>query len=225
MRERLLPLSVLVALSGCGAPGVDPSLLVGATRELWRLRAGRVLERRPLDARGDADDGLLLDSAPLGAPVMRLALRPPSLVPPPEREALAPLPGDAVDPGAVIELRGPDGRVGTHLVGVDPIRLPDGSVLLLDERGDGIQAFISHVSVLVDGRVVDTREVRVNQPLAWGDLHIYQQNYRRDDLAWSGFLVVDDPGLDVVFVGMTMMVLGSAGRAIAKEVDEASGSA
>ena len=83
-------------------------------------------------------------------------------------------------------------------------------MLLLDERGDGIQAFISHVSVLVDGRVVDTREVRVNQPLAWGDLHIYQQNYRRDDLAWSGFLVVDDPGLDVVFVGMTMMVLGVA---------------
>jgi hypothetical protein len=195
-------------------------LVVGELAEVWRVQAGGVTDRWPLEPLASdaahpvggepAPERLALDPAGLGGTITALALRAPRTLPATPDDALTPIRAGAPAPGALVELRDPSGHVTTRLMGTDPVYLPDGGVLMLAERGDGVKAYVSEVSVIEDGRVASQVEVRVNHPLAHAGLHIYQSNFKREDLAWSGFQVVKDPGLTTVFVGMCLMVLGVA---------------
>jgi hypothetical protein len=195
-------------------------LVVGELGEVWRVRAGGVADRWPLEplaselagpAAGEpAPERVALDPTGLGGSITALALSAPRALPSTPNHALTTIRAGAPAPGALVDLRAPDGHVTTRLMGTDPVYLPDGGVLMLAERGDGVKAYVSEVSVIEDGRVARQVEVRVNHPLAHAGLHIYQSNFKREDLAWSGFQVVKDPGLTTVFVGMCLMVLGVA---------------
>jgi hypothetical protein len=202
------------------ASAAEVLLVVGELGEVWRLRGGGVAERWPLEPlEPDAGDPALGATTPhqvalaptgLGSTITGLTLRAPRAQPAPEDDALTPIWAGAPAPGALVELRDPAGHVTTRLMNTDPVYLPDGGVLMLGQRGDGVKAYISEVSVIEDGQVARQVEVRVNHPLAHAGLHIYQSNFKREDLAWSGFQVVKDPGLTTVFVGMCLMVLGVA---------------
>lgn len=175
-------------------------VVVGSRREVWSMRSGALIERKPLE------DGVL------GRSVLGLSLRGPLEAQEAggTRDPFAPIPAGASRPAVAIDLRDDHGHGGPRLLGGEPVHLEDGSVLVLDERGDGVKAYVSRVSVIEGGEVVLQRDVRVNQPLFHAGFHVYQSNFNPDDPSFSGLLVVHDPGLDVVFAGFTMMTLGVA---------------
>lgn len=77
------------------------------------------------------------------------------------------------------------------------------------EKGDRIKQYHSTVSIIDGGKVaVERAPLSVNSPIAYGDFHLYQSNYRAWDLNYSGIQVVKDPGLTAVYAGMILMMLG-----------------
>ncbi|MGH7144557.1 MAG: cytochrome c biogenesis protein ResB [Planctomycetota bacterium] len=91
----------------------------------------------------------------------------------------------------------------------DPVVLDGGRTLLAYTIENGeVKSYRSHVTILDDGRAVKSGEVAVNSPLSYGGYSIYQANYRADDPTYSGFEIVRDPGLPLIWIGMLMISLG-----------------
>jgi len=70
------------------------------------------------------------------------------------------------------------------------------------------KAFISHVEVLEEGKVVRAQAIRVNHPLRYKRFSVYQASYDSQEEKWSGFAVVKDPGTGTVFASIVMIMLG-----------------
>jgi hypothetical protein len=91
----------------------------------------------------------------------------------------------------------------------DPVRHPGGAYVSMFTRQRDILDYKSRVRVLEDGQEVLAKTIEVNHPLVYGGYSIYQQSYDEVDWTWTGFEVVRDPGLWVVYAGFIMMCLGS----------------
>ncbi|MCB9898568.1 MAG: cytochrome c biogenesis protein ResB [Planctomycetes bacterium] len=179
--------------------GAHERVAVAADGLVRELRDGRVVDTRPL---AEAFDGL---------PVRDARLLPSAV------EVTVPGTRSERWDRPVVELEhrvggGPVQRVSISADHTRPegvVELADGnSVLVLDKRGDDVKSFTSRLAVTVDGEKVHEALVRVNEPLTWGGFMFYQSNYRPEDPTYSGFLVMRDPGLPVVFTGFALMVAG-----------------
>lgn len=96
----------------------------------------------------------------------------------------------------------------TRLMGPgEAVELDADRILALTPKGDDVRDYLSKVSVLEGDRVVATRTVEVNHPLRYGGFAIYQSDYDPADPTFSGFEVVKDPGIPLVYLGLVMMIL------------------
>ncbi len=98
-------------------------------------------------------------------------------------------------------------------------RLPDGSILRLDDfrferYPDGRpRDWVSVVSIEKDGVVrVDHRDLRVNTPLRYAGLTIYQASYRAqpDGTMTTGLVASADRGYPLVVVALVLIALGTS---------------
>ena len=175
------------------APPERETLVVGSTREAWRLQRGALVAREPL-AQALPEASVL-----------------PSAV---EEVVSGRLADGATDPA--LRLAVDDGRgvaMPVLLSAADDaaFRLPGRDALLvLEKRGDDIKSFASRVTVLQDGRPVAEQVIRVNEPLNWGGFAFYQSSWRQQDPSWTGLQVVRDPGLPLVFTGFVLLAVGVA---------------
>jgi cytochrome c biogenesis factor len=69
--------------------------------------------------------------------------------------------------------------------------------------------FLSNVSLvtLSDNSRIDY-EIRVNEPLILNNYYIYQSSFKKDDVSFSIFEIVYDPGVPYVFAGFFVMIAG-----------------
>ena len=58
------------------------------------------------------------------------------------------------------------------------------------------------------GQRTRTQEVRVNRPLRHAGFALFQANYDPENPKYAGLLVVHDPGMPLVNLGMLALVLG-----------------
>ncbi|MFH1532134.1 MAG: cytochrome c biogenesis protein ResB [Pseudomonadota bacterium] len=100
-----------------------------------------------------------------------------------------------------------DGELGEIpqdvLVGNDKFAL-----LYKTDRGE-VKLYQSKVTLLDDqGNELVTQDVLVNHPLIHDGWWLYQSNWDRDDLRYSGLHAVRDPGLPFTLCGLVLLVLG-----------------
>jgi len=108
----------------------------------------------------------------------------------------------------LFRLRLPSGQTADLTPG-KPLRLDGEKFAVLAPRGgDTVKDYFSKLSVLEEGRAVKTEVVEVNSPLYHRGFYIYQANYRPDEPDYSGFEVVRDPGLWVVYLGFGLNFAG-----------------
>jgi hypothetical protein len=90
-----------------------------------------------------------------------------------------------------------------------PVRLSGNRALLLGPKGgEMVRDYLSRVSVYQGDRKVLSRIIEVNDPLSYGGYSIYQADYRPEDPTYSGFEVVSDPGLWIVYLGILLNLAG-----------------
>lgn len=90
-----------------------------------------------------------------------------------------------------------------------PLRIGKNEALVLAPKGgESVRDYISTLSVVVDGKKVKTEKVEVNYPLEFEGYRFYQSDYRPDDPTFSGFQVVRDSGLWLVYLGFIVNMLG-----------------
>jgi hypothetical protein len=168
-------------------------LVVGETREVWTLAAGREPEREPLDLSGKTE----LDKTGFAATDLieraRIETRHMSR------------PEGALNPVVEISIGGGE----PFLLGAGKaVRLSETTALVLSEQEENIRDYLSTLSVIDGGRTVLTRTVEVNHPLAYGGYSFYQSNYDPDRPGWTGLEVVRDPGMTLVYLGLLVLLAG-----------------
>jgi hypothetical protein len=90
-----------------------------------------------------------------------------------------------------------------------PLFLEDGKLaLVLDKREGEVKEYRSIASIVAQGREIRRANISVNHPLKYAGFSFYQSNYNPDDLTYSGFRVVKDPGLPVVYLGSGILCFG-----------------
>ncbi len=72
-----------------------------------------------------------------------------------------------------------------------------------------IRDYVSELEIVKNGQVVAAKNIEVNHPLHYGGYHFYQHSYGEDRLGvYTVLLVVSDSGLNLVYSGYAMLVLG-----------------
>ncbi|HVM60986.1 MAG TPA: cytochrome c biogenesis protein ResB [Verrucomicrobiae bacterium] len=71
-----------------------------------------------------------------------------------------------------------------------------------------IKSFKSTVELVEGNAVVGRRVVEVNRPFSYKGYTFYQSGYNPDDLSYTAFQVVKDPGVPVVYAGFALMIVG-----------------
>lgn len=179
------------------ASAVEPpdAVLVGEQGQLWTLAGTRLAERRPLAVGQELE---------LGDKKVRLV----ELLASARRRKVERSLGTREE-NPLLRLRLPSGKT-TDLRPGKPLRYAaDRFVVLAPRKGEMVRDYLSTVSVLTGGRpVLERRLVEVNSPLSYGGFSIYQADYRPEDPTYSGFQVVRDPGLYVVYLGFAANLLG-----------------
>jgi len=90
-----------------------------------------------------------------------------------------------------------------------PVRIGNGlGIVLAHKGGERVSDYLSTVSVIENGEVVLSRVIEVNDPLEFGGFAVYQSDYRPEDPTFSGFQIVRDPGMWVVYTGILVNALG-----------------
>ena len=119
---------------------------------------------------------------------------------------------DTLDNPVVVVTWTKNGRSETHRFSARDKQatfLENGRVaLVLRNKDDMPKAYRSHMTVLEDGKEVKKHTVEVNDPLIHGGYYFYQSNYNPNDPSYSGIMVVQDPGVYIVFFGFILLVVG-----------------
>ena len=109
---------------------------------------------------------------------------------------------------------------GGRLEGVYDTSQPDGGSLappvfnysfrLTSYQEPVLKSVASTVKLVKDDRVVKRGVIEVNSPMKFGGLSIYQTSYDRDPGGryYSGFEIVKDPGIPVVWAGFALLLVG-----------------
>jgi hypothetical protein len=88
------------------------------------------------------------------------------------------------------------------------IRHRSGLYVSVFHRERDILDYKSSVRVFEEDKEIMSWIIEVNHPLVFSGYSIYQQNYNEMDWTWTGFEVVRDPGLWIVYLGFIMMCAG-----------------
>jgi hypothetical protein len=80
--------------------------------------------------------------------------------------------------------------------------------LVLAMKEDKEKDYLSTVSIHEGGREIRRETIEVNSPLTHGGYTLYQADFHPDDLTYSGFQVVRDPLLPVVYAGFVACIVG-----------------
>lgn len=124
------------------------------------------------------------DGAPAGDPVVKLRLH-----------------QDGV-PSSEIELR--SGGPSSTSLGSEERELR------LAKKSDDVANFVSTLAIEKNGKQLLSQSVRVNQPLNYDGYSFYQASYDPKNPRYSGILVVKDPGLTLVYLGLVIVFAGIA---------------
>jgi hypothetical protein len=73
-----------------------------------------------------------------------------------------------------------------------------------------VKSFKSTVHLVEGNSVVGERTVEVNSPFSYKGYTFYQSGYDPNDLSYTSFQVVKDPGVPVVYAGFGLMIAGLA---------------
>jgi hypothetical protein len=168
-------------------------LVVGESREVWTLAAGKETLREPLDLSGTKE----LDHTGFAATdlVERARI---------ETRHLS-RPEGALNPVVEISVDGGE----PFLVGAGKaVRLSENEALVLSEQEENIRDYLSTLSVMDGGRTVLTKTIEVNAPLSYGGYSFYQSNYDPNRPGWTGLEVVRDPGMSLVYLGLMVLLAG-----------------
>jgi len=82
------------------------------------------------------------------------------------------------------------------------------ALVMLPAGGSSIRDYLSTVSILKNGQEVLKNTVEVNHPIEYGGFSIYQSDYRPEDPTFSGFQIVRDPGILIVYFGLALNLAG-----------------
>jgi len=117
-----------------------------------------------------------------------------------------------VNPALTLKITGPQGskQIVLREEGRSGIRLDDDRAIRFSKKSDDIVNFNSTLSVVVDGEVKHTQQVSVNNPLTWEGYKFYQNSYDPKNPRYAGIMVVKDPGLSLVYLGLWGMMIGVA---------------
>ena len=89
------------------------------------------------------------------------------------------------------------------------LKLNDNWFVTVRIRGDYIKDYRSHVKVLRDGEEQRGHTIRVNEPLIENGFYCYQNSYGQDRGGFFTYIdISNDPGLPLVYLGMTMLIVG-----------------
>ncbi|HTL51048.1 MAG TPA: cytochrome c biogenesis protein ResB [Planctomycetota bacterium] len=191
-----LPLAYSFAPGRAGE--LQSFVIVAESQELLEVRAGTVVNRRPLTPNLLITPDLELVATKL-LPCARANRHPAS-----QSTAM-------INPVVELEVRNGT-EITTQLLSTnhaEPYAFADGKSLLSFEAGaDEVKSYRSHVSILENGLAVQSAVIAVNQPLEYKGMQFYQSNYRKEDPTYSGFQVVHDPGLPLIWGGLIMISLG-----------------
>ncbi len=173
--------------------GSGDLVVVGEKKEVWTLSDGQVQSRDPLDLSGTRE----LAGTGLAATDLferaRLETRDQS-------RSDAPL-----NPVAQISVDGSD----PVLLGAGKaVRLSETLAVVLSEQEENIKDFLSTLSVIDGGKTVLTKTIEVNDPLTYGGYSFYQSNYDPNRPGWTGLQVVRDPGMNLVYAGLIVLLAG-----------------
>lgn len=182
-------------------PAEREIVIVGKTREVMDCRRGASVERRALAASSKEPLAPQMDVT-----CERLLDRGEELTKPLSRSSEWRHPAAEVEvmtAGQITREFLPAGE-NQYLTMAD-----EKTILAFDRKADDIKSFQSRVSILNDkGEKLLQTTLAVNDPLSFGGYSFYQSNYRKEDPTYSGFLVVKDPGLPLVYAGFIMACLG-----------------
>jgi hypothetical protein len=71
-----------------------------------------------------------------------------------------------------------------------------------------IKSFKSTIKLVEGELVVGERTVEVNRPFQYKGYTFYQSGYNPNDLSYTSFQVVKDPGVPIVYTGFSLMIAG-----------------
>lgn len=78
-----------------------------------------------------------------------------------------------------------------------------------DPQGEPpVRSYRSDVTVLLDGRPVQSASIEVNRPLHFGGYHLYQSSYGTLPATYTVLTVVSDSGLSLVYAGFILLGAG-----------------
>ncbi len=115
------------------------------------------------------------------------------------------------NPAIFVETSGPSGMVSEWLFAKEKRAWwydDENLALLYQEEREMIKDFKSKLSVLVDGEVVKTKVIEVNDPLSYGGLDFYQANYDPNNPKFSGIQISSHPGIPIVYSGFIILCIG-----------------
>jgi len=118
-------------------------------------------------------------------------------------------------PAARVKVFGPRGEREFWLFALEPFAHPaaydDGQLHLVYAETREDKDYKSTLTVLENGQPVLNKTIEVNDPLTYKGYAFYQARYAQNPETGkfqTGLQVVRDPGLPVIYVGFTLLVLG-----------------
>ncbi len=124
-------------------------------------------------------------------------------------------PPDRSNPGCEVTLTLPDGSESRQYVfeRVDPHFLPNAPFLARYLPPHKPKEYKSLLKIERDGQIVREKTIRVNDPLAYGGYHFYQNTFGQDEIGpYSGIMVVSSRGVGLVFFGYALLSVGLFGQ-------------
>ncbi len=117
-------------------------------------------------------------------------------------------PEPGYNPALEVRFEKPDGTTTTKYVfeRFPGHSHPEDKFLLIYQKT--IRDYISDLEVIKDGKVVAQKSIEVNHPLYFGGYHFYQSSYDADAHKYTVLSVVSNTGLNLVYAGFLMLVIG-----------------
>jgi hypothetical protein len=100
----------------------------------------------------------------------------------------------------------PDPRLAS-VFAAEGLALPFRLDYVTNDRGQPLR-FTSDVSLSQGGKLIRRALVEPNQPLYLAGFQFSQADFRREDPTYSGFGVVRDPSVSIVYFGMGILTVG-----------------
>jgi hypothetical protein len=198
MKNELSRVKITYQYRAAGSVSNVRAIIVGQRQELWRLEQGLVKSTSNLEQGRPLPEPFEKFTVHALYPAVRRSLRDINRSDKPN------------NPVALVRVSGQSRTLS--ITPREPLRLAEDNVLVLAPKGgDTVRDYVSLLSVTTEGHKVLSSTVEVNHPLTYRGFSFFQSDYRPEDLTFSGFQVVRDPGLWIVYLGLILNASGVIG--------------